>query len=195
MLLIDIFFEGDKGFMAGNSHKCNSSTFLLIEKLPKDQADMNPARSVRPLTAAANGNKNAACSKWEKARKACIFVNASAFARRCWRPAIHTASAPHVGLPTRVLYGQVPRQLILRYFLTLFSSLICHHVYNSRNILSPPNGAPPPGWQSDVPHLEVPPEDMFPQQAVASADATPPYCHSSSGTDDPLHHKAADGRK
>ncbi len=69
---------------------------------------MNPARSVRPLTSAANGNKNAASSKSENTWKACIFVNASAFARRCWRPAIHTASAPHVGLPARVLYGQVP---------------------------------------------------------------------------------------
>ncbi len=103
------FLEGDNGFMAGNFHKYNSSTFLLIEKLPKDQADMNATRSVRPLTSAANGNKNAACSKRKNTRKACIFVNASAFARRCWRPAIHTASAPHVGLPARMLYGHVPR--------------------------------------------------------------------------------------
>ena len=68
---------------------------------------MNAARSVRPLTAAANVNKNAACVKRGKTRQACIFVNASAFARRCWRPAIHAASAPHVGFPTRVLYGLV----------------------------------------------------------------------------------------
>ncbi len=95
--------------MAGNADNYNSSTFPLMEKLPKDQADMKPARSVRPLTAAANGNKNAARGKGENTRKACIFVNASAFARRCWRPAIHTASAPHVGLPARVLYGQVSR--------------------------------------------------------------------------------------
>ena len=54
---------------------------------------MNAARSVRPLTAAANVNKNAAVCKREKTRQACIFVNASAFARRCWRPAIHAASA------------------------------------------------------------------------------------------------------
>ena len=69
---------------------------------------MNAARSVRPLTAAANVNKNAAVCKWEKTRQASIFVNASAFARRCWRPAIHAASAPHVGMPARVLYGQMP---------------------------------------------------------------------------------------
>lgn len=68
---------------------------------------MNAARSVRPLTAAANVNKNAAVCKREKTRHACIFVNASAFARRCWRPAIHAASAPHVGMPARVLYGQM----------------------------------------------------------------------------------------
>ena len=68
---------------------------------------MNAARSVRPLTAAANVNKNAAVCKRGKTRQACIFVNASAFARRCWRPAIHAASAPHVGMPARVLYGQM----------------------------------------------------------------------------------------
>lgn len=68
---------------------------------------MNAARSVRPLTAAANVNKNAAVCKREKTRQACIFVNVSAFARRCWRPAIHAASAPHVGMPARVLYGQM----------------------------------------------------------------------------------------
>jgi hypothetical protein len=46
-----------------NSFIYNSPTFLLIEKLTKDQADMNAARSVRPLTAAANVNKNAVQSK------------------------------------------------------------------------------------------------------------------------------------
>ena len=55
--------------------KIFSPAFLLIEKLTKDQADMNAARSVRPLTAA-----------------------------------IHAASAPHVGLPARVLYGEVFRR-------------------------------------------------------------------------------------
>ena len=43
----------------------NSPTFLLTEKLTKGQADMNAARSVRPLTAAANVNKNAGQSKKE----------------------------------------------------------------------------------------------------------------------------------
>jgi hypothetical protein len=71
---------------------------------------MNAARSVRPLTAAANVNKNATQNKWKDIPKACIFVNASAFARGCWRPAIHAASAPHVGLPARVLYGEVFRR-------------------------------------------------------------------------------------
>jgi hypothetical protein len=88
--------------------KFNSPTFLLTEKLTKGQADMNAARSVRPLTAAANGNKNATQNKGKDIPKAYIFVNASAFARRCWRPAIHAASAPHVGIPARVLYGHVP---------------------------------------------------------------------------------------
>ena len=69
---------------------------------------MKSARSVRPLTAAANVNKNAVIHIREKSWMACIFVNASAFARRCWRPAIHAASAPHVGMPARVLYGQMP---------------------------------------------------------------------------------------
>ncbi|MBO4488702.1 MAG: hypothetical protein J5741_03470 [Bacteroidales bacterium] len=101
--------EEGKSILAIDSPKYNSPTFLLIEKLTKDQADMNAARSVRPLTAAANVNKNAAYSKREVTRKACIFVNASAFARRCQRPDIHAASAPHVGIPTRVLYGQVFR--------------------------------------------------------------------------------------
>ena len=67
--------EEGKSILAIDSPKYNSPTFLLIEKLTKDQADMNAARSVRPLTAAA----------------------------------IHAASAPHVGIPTRVLYGQVFR--------------------------------------------------------------------------------------
>jgi hypothetical protein len=51
--------EEGKSILAIDSPKYNSPTFLLIEKLTKDQADMNAARSVRPLTAAANGNKNA----------------------------------------------------------------------------------------------------------------------------------------
>ena len=76
---------------------------------------MNATRSVRPLTAVANGNKNAAYSDMEDTPKACFFVNASAFARRCWRPAIHTASVPHVGIPARVLYGQMPLQIIVKY--------------------------------------------------------------------------------
>ena len=75
---------------------------------------MNATRSVRPLTAAANGNKNAALSIRKEFPKACIFVNASAFARRCWRPAIHTASTPHVGIPARVLHGNVPQESIVR---------------------------------------------------------------------------------
>ena len=39
--------------------------FSLDRKVTKDQADMNAARSVRPLTAAANVNKNAGQSKKE----------------------------------------------------------------------------------------------------------------------------------
>ncbi len=58
--------------MADYSHKYNSSTFLLIEKLPKDQADMNSARSI--------GRR---------------------LGKSCW------------------------------FFLTLYSSLLCHHVYLS----------------------------------------------------------------
>ena len=59
--LIDSFLHKEgKDIMATQSLKYFSSTFLLIEKLTKDQADMNAARSVRPLTAAANVNKNAA---------------------------------------------------------------------------------------------------------------------------------------
>ncbi len=55
------------------------------------------------------GGKGFIADNTHNTRKACIFVNASAFARRCWRPAIHAASAPHVGLPTHVLYGQMLR--------------------------------------------------------------------------------------
>ncbi|MBO7491659.1 MAG: hypothetical protein J6T59_04380, partial [Bacteroidales bacterium] len=47
--------------------------FSLDRKVTKDQADMNAARSVRPLTAAANVNKNAAVCKREDSPKALHF--------------------------------------------------------------------------------------------------------------------------
>ena len=65
-------FEGR--FHGRHPPKYNSTTFLLIEKLPKDQADMNAARSVRPLTAAANVNKNAGRSKKENDSEGFAFL-------------------------------------------------------------------------------------------------------------------------
>ncbi len=54
------FFKRDNVFIADNPHRYNSSTFLLIEKLPKDQADMNPVPLCPPSDS--GGKREQKCS-------------------------------------------------------------------------------------------------------------------------------------
>ena len=98
-------------------------------KVTKDQADMNAARSVRPLTAAANVNKNATQNKGKDIPKACIFVNASAVARRCWRPHRMSACPPAcLWAGVSVKHSKIKWKRLL---FPLVSSLLCQHVYST----------------------------------------------------------------